>query len=448
MSKRTIVPIGPYHALQEEPEFFKLHVEDEAVVHLDIELGYNHRGIEKLSESKTFEETVFLVERICGICSTSHPLACVQAAEDAGDIKVPERALFIRSAVGELERIHSHLLWLGLAGHFIGFNTIWMWAWRFREDVLNILELISGNRNHYGMMKPGGVRRDILDTDIPAINKLLDGLQDPIRMFRDAVVEDPLLRARTQGIGILSREKAIAYGALGPTARASGVAIDVRRDHPHAAYAMVDWDVVTCKHGDVFDKAVVRILEMFESIRIIEQCLDSLGTVKGPVDSDPKCVAPGEGIGHYEAPRGEVFHYIRSDGGNRPVRHKVRAPSFMNVPTNLETVPGETVADATIILAAVDPCYCCTERMAVAVDSEGGRRLWDARELIRLSCEKTDRMAEESGWSGPQPPDTAGANFVGASLARDGQVSTEMHSKSRARLAPKKGEIDACCVDN
>ncbi|MDX2417147.1 MAG: nickel-dependent hydrogenase large subunit [Xanthomonadales bacterium] len=404
MSKRTIIPIGPYHALQEEPEFFKLHVEGEKVVHLDIELGYNHRGIEKISESKTFEETIFLVERICGICSTSHPIACVQAVEDAGDIPVPERALFIRSAVGELERIHSHLLWLGLAGHFIGFNTIWMWAWRFREDVLNILELITGNRNHYGMMKPGGVRRDINKTDIPAIRKLLDSLQDPIKMFRDAVIQDPLIHARTKGVGILTREKAIAYGALGPTARASGYDIDVRRDHPHAAYGMLDFDVITCEKGDVFDKAVVRILEMFESIRIILQCLTQLEKVGGPVDTNPKNVSAGEGIGFYEAPRGEVFHYIRSDGSNRPIRHKVRAPSFMNVPTNRETVLGATVADATIILAAVDPCYCCTERMA-AVDRNDGGRLLDARALIRLSCEKTDRLMAETGFQGPALPD-------------------------------------------
>ena len=404
MSKRTIVPIGPYHALQEEPEFFKLHVEGEKVVHLDIELGYNHRGIEKLSESKDFEETIFLVERICGICSTSHPLACVQAVEDAGDIHVPERALFIRSAVGELERIHSHLLWLGLAGHFLGFNTIWMWAWRFREDVLNILELITGNRNHYGMMKPGGVRRDIKKTDFPAISGLLEGLKDPLKMFQDAVIQDPLIHARTKGVGVLSSEKAIAYGALGPTARASGVAIDVRRDHPHAAYGMLDFDVVTCEAGDVFDKVVVRILEMFESVRLVEQCLKQLEKVGGPIDSDPKFVAPGEGIGFYEAPRGEVFHYIRSDGSNRPVRHKVRAPSYMNVPTNRETVLGATVADATIILAAVDPCYCCTERMAVAVDRNNGDHLLDARDLIRLSCEKTDRLMAETGLKGPPLP--------------------------------------------
>ncbi|MFH0952805.1 MAG: nickel-dependent hydrogenase large subunit [Verrucomicrobiota bacterium] len=401
MTKRTIVPIGPYHALQEEPEFFKLHVEGEKVVHLDIEIGYNHRGIEKLSESKTYEETVFLVERICGICSSSHPIACVQAVEDAGDVEVPERALYIRSVIGELERIHSHFLWLGLAGHFLGFNTVWMWAWRYRESVLDVFELISGNRNHYAMMKPGGVRRDIKAEDLPTIRKMLDGLKRPLDLFKGAVVDDPLIHARTKGVGVLTKKQVTDYCALGPTARASGVDIDVRRDHPHAAYGLVDWKVIVTQNGDVFDKAVVRVLEMYESIRIIEQCLDKLQTVPGPVDSNPKEIKPGEGIGHYEAPRGEVFHYIRSDGTNRPARHKVRAPSFMNIVTDREAVIGQSVADATIILAAVDPCYCCTERMA-ALDVRTGKRVWTSADLIRLSQEKTAKLKKELGYEGPQ----------------------------------------------
>jgi NADH-quinone oxidoreductase subunit D len=401
MAKKTIIPIGPYHPLQEEPEFFKLHVEGEKVVKCDIEIGYNHRGIEKLSESKTFEQTVFLVERICGICSTSHPIACVQAAEDAGDVEVPERALYIRSLIGELERIHSHMLWLGLAGHFLGFNTVWMWAWRYREDVLDIMELITGNRNHYAMMKPGGVRRDILKEDIPAIRKMLDGLKKPLAVFRDAVIDDPVIHARLKGVGVLTRQQILDYGALGPTARASGVKIDVRRDHPHAAYGLVDWDVITTPNGDVFDKAVVRLLEMFESIKICEQCIEKLKTVSGPVDSNPKEIKPGEGIGHYEAPRGEVFHYMRSDGTNRPARHKVRAPSFMNVPTDRVAVLGQSVADATIILAAVDPCYCCTERMA-AVDAGTGRQILTPVELLRLSQEKTRRIIKDVGMEGPK----------------------------------------------
>lgn len=401
MPNRTIVPIGPYHPLQEEPEFFKLLVEGETVVGLDIELGYNHRGIEKLSESKTFEETIFLVERICGICSTSHPIACVQAVEEAGGIPVPERALYIRSLVGELERLHSHLLWLGLAGHFLGFNTIWMWAWRYREDVLRILEKVTGNRNHYAMMKPGGVRRDVKKEDLPDVRRMVDGLRGPLATFRDAIVDDPVIHARLKGVGVLSRQQVIDYGALGPTARASGVAIDVRRDHPHAAYGLVDWDVVTAQNGDVFDKAVVRVLEMFQSIRIVEQCLARLATVGGAVDSNPASVPPGEGIGHYEAPRGEVFHYIRSDGSNRPVRHKVRAPSFMNVITDREAVIGHSIADATIILAAVDPCYCCTERMA-ALDAGTRRRVYSSQDLIRLSQQRTERIRREVGADGPR----------------------------------------------
>ncbi len=401
MSKTTIIPIGPYHPLQEEPEFFKLHVEGEKVVAVDIELGYNHRGIEKLSESKTFEQSVFLVERICGICSTSHPLACVQAVEDAGGVEVPERALFIRSLVGELERIHSHLLWLGLAGHFLGFNTVWMWAWRYREPVLELFELLTGNRNHYAMMKPGGVRRDIRSEDLPAIRKTIGDLKGPIGLFRDAVTDDPLIHARLEGVGVLTRQQAIDYCAVGPTARASGVAKDVRKDHPHLAYGRLEFNVITGKNGDVFDKAVVRILEMLESIRIIEQCVKFLETCPGPIDSHPASIAPGEGIGTYEAPRGEVLHYIRSDGGNRPVRHKIRAPSFMNVATNQTTVIGQSVADATIILAAVDPCYCCTERLA-AVEAGTGRRLWSSAELLRLSQAKTARLKKELGWEGPR----------------------------------------------
>jgi len=395
---KTIIPIGPYHPLQEEPEFFRLHVEGEKVVGLDIEIGYNHRGIEKLAESKTYDQVVFLVERICGICSTSHPIASVQAMEDIGEIQVPERALYIRSIIGELERLHSHLLWLGLAGHFLGYNTVWMWVWRYREPILDIFEQISGNRNHYAMMKVGGVRRDIEESDIPAIKKAVDDLVPVLDMFKGAVVDDPVIHARTKGIGILTQEDIYRYGALGPTARASGVAIDVRKDHPHAAYGLVEWNVITREEGDVFAKVVVRVLEMYESVKIIKQCLEKLKKVKGEIDVKVKEIPPGEGIGHYEAPRGETLHYVRSDGTNRPVRYKIRAPSYMNVPTNETSVIGETISDATIILAAVDPCYCCTER-TTAIDRNSGKKTFAGEDLIKLSQEKTKKVARELGLS-------------------------------------------------
>jgi len=386
---KTIIPIGPYHPLQDEPEFFRLHVEGEKVVGLDIELGYNHRGIERISELKSYDQVTFVVERICGICSNSHPFAYVQAVEDLLDIEVPERAQYIRVIIAELERIHSHLLWLGLAGHFIGYNTVFMWGWRYREPLLELFEKITGNRNHYAMNKVGGVRRDIDEKDLPDILDAVEKLDPILDMFKGAVMDDPVIKARLRGIGILSGDDIKDFGALGPTARASGVPIDVRKDEPYAAYDKIKWDVITCESGDVFDKVVVRILEMKESVKIIKQALKDMP--HGEIDAKVKEIPPGEGIGLIEAPRGECFHYILSDGTNRPIRHKVRAPSYMNVPTNSIAVLGETISDATIILAAVDPCYCCTER-AQAVDAESGKALYTAQDLIRLSQEKTKKI--------------------------------------------------------
>ncbi len=387
--KKVVIPIGPYHPLQEEPEFFKLTVSGEQVTALEINIGYNHRGIEKLSEGDHFHQVPFLVERICGICSNSHPLAYVQAVEDLAEIEVPERALYIRTIIDELQRLHSHLLWLGLAGHFIGYNTVWMWSWKYREPVLDILELISGNRQSYAMNKIGGVNRDIKTDDIPQLKKMCDDLIPVLDMFKGAVMDDPVIALRLKGIGVLSKEQIIDFCALGPTARASGVDIDVRRDDPYGAYDKVSWNVIVLKEGDIFAKTVVRILEMYESVRIIRQCLDKMP--QGSIDADVKEIPPGEGIGRVEAPRGECFHYVKSDGTNRPIRHKIRAPSYMNVATNYVSCVGGTVSDATITLAAVDPCYCCTERVAV-LDGSTNKRIMSGWDLIKMSQEKTERI--------------------------------------------------------
>lgn len=385
---KTIIPIGPFHPLQEEPEFFKLTVDGEMVVDCDVRVGYNHRGIEKISESKTFDQVTFVIERICGICSTSHPFAYVMAVEDVGGVKVPERAQYIRTIIAEGERIHSHLLWLGLAGHFLGYNTVYMWAWKLREEILDAMEVLSGNRQNYAMFKPGGVRRDINEEQVKFAVKKIDSIIPTVVMLKKAVLDDPVLHARLKGVGILSKEACHDYGALGPTSRASGIAKDIRKDEPYAAYDKVEWDMIVTGTGDVFDKAVVRILETFESIRIIKECL--LNMPAGEIDAKIKDIPPGEGVGHHEAPRGETFHYILSDGTNRPARHKVRAPTFMNLPTYKETLIGETISDATIILAAIDPCYCCTERITVC--NTKGKTLYSGEDLIKLSQEKTEKI--------------------------------------------------------
>jgi len=396
MSKKTLIPIGPYHPLQEEPELFKLYCDGEIVRDIQWVTGYNHRGIEKLSESKTYEQVFFLVERICGICSTSHPFAFANAVEEIGGIEVTDRAKYIRSIIAELERIHSHLLWVGLAGHFLGYNTVFMWAWKYREPVLDLFEMISGNRNSYAMFKVGGVRRDIEGNKIAAIRKIMGEVKKKTDLLTGAVMDDPVIHARTRGVGILTKQDVIDYGAVGPTARASGVSIDVRKDDPYAAYPLVNWKVITSEAGDVFAKAEVRLLEMYESISIIEQCLQGLEKEKeGEITVKVKEIPAGTGNGRAEAPRGEVFHFVVSDGSNSPARHKIRAPSYVNIATFKKSCIGQTIADATITLAGVDPCYCCTERMAVACDSSTGRQIMNGRELIDYSIAFSEMLKRD-----------------------------------------------------
>jgi NADH-quinone oxidoreductase subunit D len=385
----NLVPFGPFHPTLEEPEFFKFYVDGEKIVDAEVRVGYNHRGVEKLAESKTYDQDVFLVERICGICSTSHPFAFVRAAEDISGMVVPPRAQFIRVIIGELERIHSHLLWVGLAGHFIGYNTVFMWAWKYREPVLDCFEIISGNRNHYAMFKLGGVRRDINEEQQKALLKTLDEVDKFTEMITRAVIDDPVIHSRTKKVGTLTREDAINFGVVGPVARASGVAIDIRKNFPYEAYAQFDFNMIVLADGDVFSRAAVRLLEIAESIKIIRQALKAMPA--GPIDADLREVGIGEGIGQHEAPRGEVIHYIRSNGSNYPERHKIRAPSFMNVPSFKKTVIGQQIADAALITAAVDPCYCCTERMA-AVDIGNGKTIYSGEELVALCQEKTKTL--------------------------------------------------------
>lgn len=393
MSKQTLIPIGPYHPLQEEPELFKLYCEGEIVKDVKWETGYNHRGIEKLSEKKSYDEVFFLVERICGICSTSHPFAFANSVEEIGNVEITNRAKYIRTIIGELERIHSHLLWVGLAGHFLGYNTLFMWAWKYREPVLDLFEMITGNRNSYAMFQIGGVRRDIENAKIPAIREVLALVKKKTNMLVGAVMDDPVFHARTKGVGVLTREDILNFAAVGPTARASGVDIDIRRDDPYAAYPLVNWKVIIAEAGDVFAKAEVRLLEMFESVSIIEQCLDGLKKEKeGDINVKVKHIPEGIGFGRTEAPRGEVFHFVLSDGSNSPARHKIRAPSYTNIATFKKSCVGQSISDATISLAAVDPCYCCTERMAVALDQKSGQRIMNAKEIIEHSSQITKRL--------------------------------------------------------
>lgn len=397
-----MIPIGPYHPLQEEAEFFQLEVEGETVVAMDVRISYNHRGIEELSTRKTWHQVPYLVERVCGICSASHPLAFVQAVETIADCKPPDRALWLRTLVNELERIHSHMLWVGLAGHIVGYNTVFMWAWRYREPILDLLEVVTGSRINYANARIGGVMRDIPDEMLPEINKAMDALVGPLEMLTNAVLDDPVLHARLKGVGVLTHENAVKWAVVGPTARASGVDIDTRRDYPYASYDRVDWKVITATKGDVFSKAVVRCLETLESIKMVKECCRRMPS--GPIDALLKNVPEGEAVGRVEAPRGETLHYVRSDGSGHPTRHKIRAPSYVNVASFRASCIGQPVSDVAITLASVDPCYSCTERMARVIDASSRKPLYTFNDLVRISQARTEQVRKELGVSLWAPP--------------------------------------------
>jgi len=360
----AIVPIGPYHPALKEPEFFKIFVDGEKVVNVAIRLGYTHRGIEYLAERKTFNEIPFLVERICGICSNVHPMCFCQAVEETWGLQVPDRAKYIRTIVGELERIHSHLLWAGVAAHIIGYDTLFMHFWRHREPVCELFETLTGNRQNYAMNCIGGVRKDIDLTKHEAlILRTLTQIRPSLVRLERAVTEDPAIRARVEDIGVLSKDQARKLCVVGPVARASGLAMDVRKDEPYAAYKEVGVDTKVLTEGDVLSRMLVRLLEALESIEIVKRALDAIP--QGPIRFEPREIVPGDGIGKVEAPRGEDIHYVRSNGTDIPERVKIRAPSYMNVPSIIPQIIGSSLADASLIIAAVDPCFCCTERIAV-----------------------------------------------------------------------------------
>lgn len=356
------IAIGPQHPSLKEPESFRLKVDGEVVIDADVRLGYNHRGIEKACETRTYAQCVYLIERICGICSHSHSTAFVQGVEDLLGLEIPPRARYIRTIVAELERVHSHLLWLGVAGHEVGFDTLFMYAWRDREAVQDILEIISGNRVNYGINAIGGVRRDLDEGQKQAILELLSLLRERTSYYTRVVQDERTFLARVENVGLLSKEKALELNAVGPQARGSGVDMDVRRDAPYAAYDAIPFEVATSKRGDVLGRAIVRVRELMESYEIIDRALAGLPAGEIAVKA-PKRVPAGETISRYEAPRGENFHYIRSNGGETPERVKVRAPTLANIPALIHMLKGSYVADVPIITAAIDPCFSCTDRM-------------------------------------------------------------------------------------
>jgi Ni,Fe-hydrogenase III large subunit/Ni,Fe-hydrogenase III component G len=384
-----VVPFGPFHPTLDEPAHFRLYVEGEMVRGCEYRGFMAHRGIEKLAESVMgYNDIPMLAERICGICGCVHSVAYVQAVESAANLKPPPRAEYIRTIMLELERLHSHLLWVGLACHIVGFDTLFMQSFRIREPVMWIAEKITGNRKTYALNVVGGVRWDIPLELKTELRQTLDRLETEWRPVVDAVSQDKNIQKRTVGVGVTSKELVKNAALLGPVARAAGVEIDCRRDHPYAAYDRVEFDVITASGGDVWSRLQVRMKEVFESIRIIRRCLDKMED--GPLQLEIKEELPVARIGlsSVEAPRGESHHFVITGENNRPRRWRVRAPTYQNLQGIPAMIKDQQIADMTISLGSIDPCFSCTDRLETVDLRSGNVKVWSQAELLELAKAK------------------------------------------------------------
>ncbi len=359
---RFVIPIGPQHPALKEPGHFEFTVEGETVTAASVRLGYAHRGIEKGTESRNWTQNLYLLERICGICSHIHSTAYVVGVEQLAEVEVPARAQAIREVVAELERIHSHLLWLGVGAHDAGFDTLFMYTWRDRETVMDLLEGLSGNRVHYSANVLGGVKFDISDETAVAILKGVDYLEERTQHYRQVVAQDAFFLQRTRGVGVMTRDEALRFGVVGPTARASGVERDVRVDSPYIAYADFPAELQLLTAGDLEARFLVRLDELFDCYRLIRQILGALPAGELTVKRMPRKLKAGEVISRVEAPRGELFYFIRSTGGESPDRIKVRTPTLCNMGSVVSQAVGHNLADVPMILVGIDPCFSCNDR--------------------------------------------------------------------------------------
>jgi Ni,Fe-hydrogenase III large subunit/Ni,Fe-hydrogenase III component G len=383
----TIVPVGPFHVSLHEPEHFAVYVDGETIKGCDYRGFMTHRGIEKLCQTQvSYNEVPFVAERICGICGSVHAVCYAQAVETAAGIAISRRAEYIRTIMLEIERLHSHLLWLGIAGHLIGFDTVFMQAWRVREKVMWLAERITGNRKTYGMVLIGGVRRDITPEIRSEIEGMLATLEKEVMVLKNAVIGDSAIHRRTKGVGFLSKEDTIRWSLVGPVARARGLRLDARKDHPYAAYGDMTFDVPVVDSCDVWGTLVVRVLEIFESIAILRQALAGM-PADGPIlTAIPEALPPlRHAVSMVEAPRGESVHYVITGEENRPERWRVRAPTYPNLQAVPAMLLNNQFADFPIILGSIDPCFSCTDRVAVIDAASGAKRVLGRAELEGMS---------------------------------------------------------------
>ena len=355
------VPVGPLHVALEEPMYFKVEAEGETVKGLEITAGHVHRGLEYLAMKRNFYQNITLTERLCSLCSNSHPTTYCMALEDIAGIEVPERGQYLRVIADEVKRVASNLFNVGIMAHIIGYDSLFMHVLETREIMQDVKETVYGNRMDLGANCIGGVKYNLDKVKIAYLLEKIAQIRSPIEEICSIYNTDKSIKLRTKGVGVISRAEAADFGLVGPVARASGIAYDVRKNAPYAIYDKLNFEIQSRPDGDVWSRAMVRLDEVQVALSLIEQCLHALP--EGPVAiTGLPSIPAGQAIAKTEAPRGELLYYLKTDGTDKPERLKWRVPSYPNWDALHVMIVGDKISDVPLIVNSIDPCISCTER--------------------------------------------------------------------------------------
>ncbi len=357
--EELVVNVGPSHPSTHGVGRVVVHLDGDVVVKADPVIGYLHRGIEKMAENRTYLQVVPLTDRLDYVGSMYANWAYCRAVERLAGIRVPERAEYLRVIVCELQRIASHMMGLGAAAADTGAFTMFVYAFDQRERVVELFEALCGARLTYNYVRPGGVSFDAPDGWTEDVLAFTSALPDKLAEMDKLFFGNAITRARLKGIGVLSAEDAVAWGASGPTARASGVNWDLRKHDSYSVYPRMDFDVVVGERGDAYDRNRCRLLECYESARIVEQAISQMHGGYVRADGLPRLIAPppGDAYDHIESARGSLGVYLVSDGGPRPYRMHVRSPAFCNLALLPMLAEGHTLSDLVVVLGSLDPVF-------------------------------------------------------------------------------------------
>lgn len=352
-----ILNIGPQHPSTHGVFRMRVALDGEVVTDMEIVLGYLHRGIEKLSEGRTYTQNITLTDRMDYLASITTNMAYVLSVEKLSDIQVPERAQYIRVIMAEMMRISSHLMAVGFFLNDCGaFQTPLLYMYREREKLLDLFEMTCGQRLTYNYMRPGGLSHDLAPEFLPALKRFVREMPGFLDEYDRLLAENEILLARTKGVGVLPKDMAINCSASGPVLRASGVAWDIRKADPYSLYERFSFDIPTAQEGDNYARYWVRMQEMRQSVKILEQAVQQLPEGSYIAQGVPLYIhpPPGEAYARIEAPKGELGFYLVSDGGVAPYRMKIRPPSFINLTALKDMIVGWKIADAIITFGSID----------------------------------------------------------------------------------------------